>query len=54
MGAVFDRTGSYHTLLVISLVMVVAAAAIFASLPGYRVPAKTADELRLEPAGKSR
>lgn len=41
MGAVFDRTGSYHALLVISLAMVVAAALIFAALPRYQSPSKT-------------
>lgn len=35
MGAVFDRTGSYHALLVISLAMVAGAAMIFAWLPRY-------------------
>lgn len=53
MGAVFDHTGSYHALLVISLAMVIGAALIFALLPGYQLPAKTVDGLRLEPAGKS-
>jgi MFS family permease len=35
MGAVFDQTGSYRTVLVCSLGMVVAAAAIFWGLPRY-------------------
>ena len=43
MGAVFDRTGSYHALLVISLAMVACAAAIFASLPRYQAPREAED-----------
>lgn len=35
MGAVFDRSGSYHQMLLISLAMVVAAAVLFAALPAY-------------------
>lgn len=53
MGAVFDRTGSYHALLVISLVMVVGAALIFASLPRYQLPPKAKDNVYLEPAVKT-
>ena len=48
MGAVFDRTGSYHALLVISLLMVIGAAVIFASLPRYQSSAKAADTICLE------
>jgi MFS family permease len=36
MGAVFDRTGSYHAVLLFSLAMVIAASVIFAALPKYR------------------
>jgi predicted MFS family arabinose efflux permease len=39
MGQFFDRTGSYQTVLLVSLAMVVAAAALFASLPAYENPA---------------
>jgi MFS family permease len=49
MGAVFDRTGSYHALLVISLLMVISAAIIFASLPRYDLPLK-ADGKEIGPA----
>ncbi len=37
MGLVYDRTGSYQSLLIVCLVMVAAAAFIFALLPEYRV-----------------
>src|SRR5579875_964261 len=36
MGAVFDRTRSYHAVLVVSLVMVITASMIFGVLPPYR------------------
>jgi MFS family permease len=36
MGAVFDKTGSYHAVLLVSLGMVIAAAVIFAALPRYQ------------------
>ncbi len=36
MGAVFDYTGSYHPVLMISLAMVIAASVIFGVLPRYR------------------
>jgi MFS family permease len=36
MGAVFDRTGSYRPILLLSLGMVIAAAALFAMLPRYK------------------
>ncbi len=36
MGAVYDYTGSYHSVLALSLAMVVSAAAIFATLPRYK------------------
>lgn len=35
MGAVFDSTGSYRPMLIVALVMVFAAAAVFAALPRY-------------------
>ncbi len=38
MGAVFDRTRSYHAALVVSLAMVVGAALIFSALPRYQTP----------------
>ncbi len=37
MGAVFDHTGSYHAVLMVSLGMVIGAAALFGLLPSYRV-----------------
>ncbi len=36
MGSMFDRTGSYRAVLLVSFGMVVAATALFASLPRYR------------------
>lgn len=36
MGRVFDKTGSYASVLLVSLAMVTAAAALFASLPAYK------------------
>lgn len=39
MGLVFDRTGSYHTVLLCSLPMVIIAACLFSVLPRYRAPA---------------
>ncbi len=35
MGAVFDCTGSYRVMLVVALIMVIAASAVFAALPRY-------------------
>ncbi len=40
MGAVFDRTGSYRAVLIVCLVMVLSASAIFALLPRYEAPGK--------------
>lgn len=36
MGAVFDQTGSYHAVLVVSLFLVIAASVVFGLLPRYR------------------
>jgi hypothetical protein len=36
MGQMFDRTGSYQVVLLISLAMIAGAAALFASLPRYK------------------
>ena len=36
MGLVFDHTGSYRKMLLVALILVVAAAGLFALLPGYR------------------
>jgi hypothetical protein len=35
MGAVFDRTGAYRPMLLISLAMVMVAAVLLAALPVY-------------------
>jgi MFS family permease len=37
MGAVFDHTGSYRAMLIVTLVLVLSASAIFALLPEYRL-----------------
>jgi MFS family permease len=44
MGAVFDQTGSYRTVLVCSLVMVIAASGIFWALPKYEAAAHAPKE----------
>jgi MFS family permease len=36
MGAAFDRTGSYHPMLLLALAMLITAAILFAVLPAYR------------------
>ena len=36
MGAVFDHTGSYRVMLIVALIMVLSAAAVFGALPEYR------------------
>jgi MFS family permease len=36
MGAMFDRTGSYRVVLVVSFAMIVAAATLFVLLPKYK------------------
>jgi MFS family permease len=45
MGAAFDRTGSYRFILLVSLLLVIAASALFASLPRYAI-AQTGCESR--------
>jgi MFS family permease len=41
MGSVFDHTGSYRTVLVCSLGMVIGAAALFFALPKYRAASRS-------------
>lgn len=45
MGRMFDLTGSYHVVLLVSFGMIIAAAALFACLPRYTAPGPATSEL---------